>query len=67
MATDPEPEGDDRWPVSWEGARRDQLERWRKASPVERLEWLEQALFFAHMTGALPDEGEVEHDRPGGE
>jgi hypothetical protein len=31
-----------------------ELEGWLKATPAQRLRWLEQAIEFAHSAGALP-------------
>jgi hypothetical protein len=45
------PEGP--WPVSWEAARKAQLREWAKATPSQRLQWLEQALRLAAASGAL--------------
>jgi hypothetical protein len=38
----------------WEEHRRAELEGFLQATPAERLRWLEQAILFAHRTGALP-------------
>jgi hypothetical protein len=43
----------DGWPVSWEASRRAQLLDMAKVSPVQRLDWLEQALRVALASGAL--------------
>ena len=44
-------EGD--WPVSWEASRRAQFQDMAKATPAQRLDWLEQALRVALASGAL--------------
>jgi len=38
----------------WEAHRRDQRRRVALATPLQRLRWLEDAIIFAHRTGALP-------------
>lgn len=40
--------------ASWDGARRFWIARALEASPAQRLAWLEEAIAFAHRTGALP-------------
>ena len=40
--------------LSWEGARRFQLDRALEATPAQRLAWLEEAIELAYRTGALP-------------
>lgn len=42
------------WPVSWIASRNDQLLAMAGATPVQLLEWLEQAMRLAQATGALP-------------
>jgi hypothetical protein len=42
-----------RWPVSWEASRRSQFRDMAKATPIQRLDWLEQALRVALASGAL--------------
>ena len=44
-------EGD--WPVSWEASRKAQFREMAKATAVQRLNWLEQALRVALASGAL--------------
>lgn len=34
--------------------RREELKGWLKATPAERLAWLEEALTIAYQSGALP-------------
>lgn len=41
------------WPVSWKASRKAQFQEMANSSPVQRLEWLEQALRLAQATGAL--------------
>ena len=51
---------DDRSPVDgWEEHRRAELEGSVKATPAQRLRWLEQAIVFAHRAGALPRKDSV--------
>lgn len=38
----------------WETHRRDQRRRVALSTPLQRLRWLEDAIAFAHLTGALP-------------
>jgi len=42
------------WPDGWDEARRAQLQRIAEATPLQRLQWLKQAIQLAHQTGALP-------------
>lgn len=46
-------EGDD-WVGGWEADERRQREAWLRTTPLQRLEWLEAAIAFAHQVGALP-------------
>lgn len=39
---------------SWKEHRREQRNRWRAATPSQRLAWLEAAIEFAYQAGALP-------------
>lgn len=39
----------------WEAHRIDQIRRTASATPLQRLRWLEAAIAFAFMAGALPD------------
>lgn len=41
------------WNVAWEDQRRWQLRSTADATPAQRLAWLEDAIRFAHRTGAL--------------
>ena len=41
-------------PDGWEQHRLDQLQREADATPLQRLQWLEEAIAFAFRTGALP-------------
>lgn len=43
----------------WEEHRRAELESSLKATPAQRLRWLEQAIVFAYRTGALPRKDSV--------
>lgn len=38
---------------SWEGNRDEQLRTWLKATPAQRLAWLEEALQLAWKAGAI--------------
>jgi hypothetical protein len=38
---------------SWEGNREAQLRSWLKATPAQRLAWLEEALQLAWKAGAI--------------
>lgn len=42
------------WEATWEERRRAQLTVGLSATPAQRLAWLEEAIAFAHRTGALP-------------
>jgi hypothetical protein len=44
---------DEDWDGGWEAHRRRQQAAWSSTTPVERLAWLEEAIRFAHRTGAL--------------
>lgn len=50
------PEADERgeWSCSWEGVRDAQQAAALRATPAERLAWLEEAIALAHRSGALP-------------
>ena len=41
------------WPVSWQAAREAQYRDMARATPIQRLHWLEEALRIAHASGAL--------------
>ena len=41
------------WPVSWEASREAQFRAMARATPAQRLAWLEQALRLAQASGAL--------------
>ncbi len=42
------------WDAGWEEARRRQQIDFLKATPAQRLEWLEEMIRLAHKSGALP-------------
>lgn len=44
----------DDWQADWEGNRRQQLLHMLRATPAQRLQWLEEMIRFAYRTGALP-------------
>jgi hypothetical protein len=50
---EPEQPFDRDWPVSWEESRRAQFRDFARATPAQRLHWLEQALRLALASGAL--------------
>jgi hypothetical protein len=54
---DSTPPADD-WQVDWEGNRRQQLLQTLRATPGQRLRWLEEMIQFAYRTGALPKRGD---------
>ena len=60
MTRRPDPAKED----GWEEHRRAQLDGFLQATPAQRLHWLEQAIVFAHRTGALPRHDGAS-DRPG--
>ncbi len=47
-------EEDQDWVGGWEADERRQREAWLRTTPLQRLEWLEAAIAFAHEVGALP-------------
>ena len=51
-------EGDERppdeWGAGWEAHRIHQLTLALRATPAQRLAWLEEAIILAHQVGALP-------------
>jgi len=50
------------WPVSWRASREAQYRDMGRATPVQRLRWLEEALRIAYASGAL-SRAETAHDR----
>ncbi len=50
---DASPRADD-WQADWEDNRRQQLLHMLRATPAQRLQWLEEMIRFAYRTGALP-------------
>lgn len=46
-------EAADAWDGGYEAHERRQREAWLRSTPAQRLEWLEQAIAFAHRAGAL--------------
>jgi hypothetical protein len=42
------------WRGDWKAAEEELLRAGLAATPEQRLEWLEEALRFAHAVGALP-------------
>jgi hypothetical protein len=47
------PDSDRTWEADWEGSRRAQREAIARATPAQRLAWLEEALELAYAAGAL--------------
>ena len=45
------------WPVAWSDVEDEQLHEWLRATPAQRLAWLEEMLEFARMAGALSKVG----------
>jgi len=41
------------WRAGWKDNERAQLRSWLKATPAERLAWLEEAIKLAYQAGAL--------------
>jgi len=39
--------------AGWEEHRRSKIRLWLRATPAQRLAWLEEAIRFAHRSGAL--------------
>jgi hypothetical protein len=50
----PEEDKRDEWPCSWEAVRDAQQAAVLRATPAERIAWLEEAIALAHRSGALP-------------
>lgn len=50
------------WQCGWEDARRRQLTAGFDATPLQRLEWLEEMLDLAYRAGALPRGAERDRD-----
>ncbi len=42
------------WSCTWEAVREEQQVAVLRATPAERLAWLEDAIALAHRSGALP-------------
>ena len=57
------PVGD--WDGGYDAHEARQRRAWLDSTPAQRLEWLEQAIAFAHAAGALGRSGgEAESDEP---
>lgn len=41
------------WAGTFQDVEREQLRAWMRATPEQKLQWLEDALRFAHEAGAL--------------
>jgi hypothetical protein len=55
MAGDePQATGADEWNAGWEARRVEQMILALRATPAQRLAWLEEVIALAHRTGALP-------------
>lgn len=50
----PEEDDGNEWSCSWEAVRDAQQAAVLRATPAERLAWLEEAIALAHRSGALP-------------
>jgi hypothetical protein len=48
------------WVGGWEAHADEQRRAQLQATPAQRLEWLEQAIAFAHAVGALPRRDDAE-------
>ena len=48
----PPPPGD--WDGGWDASRARQIDGWLRATPAQRLAWLEEMIRLAHRSGALP-------------
>ena len=46
---------DDEWGVGWEAHRVHQLTLALRATPAQRLAWLEEVIALAYRAGALPN------------
>jgi hypothetical protein len=44
------------WQAGWKDNERAQLRSWLKATPAQRLHWLEEAIKLAYQAGALGSE-----------
>ena len=55
MSADEIPDsGRDEWGAGWEAHRREQMILALRATPAQRLAWLEEVIALAYRTGALP-------------
>jgi hypothetical protein len=48
-----DPPGAGEWEAGWEAHRRQQLTMGLEATPVQRLQWLEEMIVLAYRVGAL--------------
>lgn len=48
------------WEVSWEARSLDLLKTTLKATPAQRLEWLEEAILIAYEAGAIARADELD-------
>ena len=55
---------DPNWRADWKAAEDAMLDASLAATPAQRLAWLEEAIEFARMVGALPQRAE-EEENPG--
>lgn len=53
------------WDPTFEGTREAQIRSWLRATPAERLAWLEEMLEFARAAGALDRARALERGREG--
>lgn len=50
------PEEEHLWPVTWDEVKEAELDDALRATPAQRLAWLEEALEFARQAGVLKRE-----------
>ena len=52
------------WQAGWEDNEHAQLQSWLRATPAQRLSWLEEALEVAYQAGAWdPNKQDLQHQR----
>ncbi len=52
----PIPEEERLWPVTWDEVKEAELDDALRATPAQRLAWLEEAIEFARLAGAIKRE-----------
>lgn len=50
------PEEERLWPVTWDEVKEAELDDALRATPAQRLAWLEEAIEFARLAGAIKRE-----------